>query len=144
MAGDLWLPTADASDTKAMRDFSRGFSLLLCLFFLGIIPWLFDTAIPYWPIVASAVLLIGGQFFPLSIYPVYRLWMVIASLLAWVNTRFIMLIAFYVLIFPIGIALQLMNKLQYKHVKWPISEGQHSYWVKREQSPNEKNLKEPF
>jgi len=141
---DIWLPTAAPDDKKAMRDFSRGFSLLLCLFFMGLIPWFFDTGVPYWPLYVSAVMLMAGQFVPLTVYPVYRAWMAIASILAWVNTRLIMLFAFYVLIFPIGITLRFFNKLQYKKVSWPTAKETKSYWVKREASPSRDNLKEPF
>ena len=145
----IWLPTAPASDHKAMRDFSRGFSLFLCIFFLGLIPWLFDHPISLWPLIVSAVLLAGGQFYPPSVYPVYRVWMVVASLLAWLNTRLIMLFAFYCLIFPIGIVLRLLNKLQYQNITWSpgkkaINNTKQSYWVKRENSPAKDNLKEPF
>lgn len=143
MASELWLPTAPANDKKAMRDFSRGFSLILCIFFLGLIPWLFETAIPLWPLYVSGVLLVLGQFIPVAVYPIYRVWMVVASVLAWINTRIIMLIAFYLLMVPIGLIMQALGKLQYKKVKWDKKPSQ-SYWIKRDNPPKPENLKEPF
>lgn len=144
MTNHFWLPVSPASDKKAMQQFSRGFSILLSVVFSGLLPWLFSAPVPIWPLIVSGVLLLVGEIYSPAVYPVYRVWMVIASILSWVNTRLIMLIAFYLLIFPIGLALQLLGKLQYKKVKWPVSNEASSYWVKREHSPTKENLKEPF
>ena len=43
-----------------------------------------------------------GLVFPMVLSPVYRVWMKLAEVLAWVNTRIILTVLYYGLIVPIG------------------------------------------
>ena len=139
----FWLPVADMRDNKAMRDFALGFSMLLLVFFCGLLPWLFNNSIPLWPVFVSAYLLVFAFVYTPLVYPVYRFWMVIASIVGWLNTRIFMFIAFYGMILPLGLVLRALGKLQYH--SGPIRrKNAVSYWHRRAQSPTKDNLKEPF
>jgi hypothetical protein len=143
VANSFWLQPAPLNDKKALRDFALGFSALVVLCFSGLLPWIFSTPVPLWPFYVAAILIPLGLVLPVSIYPAYRIWLVVASILGWVNTRIIMFAAFFVMIFPIGLVLRGLHKLQYNTI---LQRGKthHSYWQRREHSPNKNNLKEPF
>lgn len=113
------------------------------LIFMGLLPWLFEGDIPWWPLALS--ILLGGLYFvyPKGLYIPYRIWMAIAMVLGWVNTRLVLAFAFYVLILPIGLVLRLFNKLQYKK-KMTKSAQKQSYYHDVESGKSPESLKDPF
>lgn len=111
-----------------------------CLFTL-FLPWIFDKGINWWPLVISTILMILYFTYPKGIFPIYRGWMTIASVLGWVNTRVILALIFYLIIFPIGILLRIFGKLQYRSSENP---NQQSYWKLREIEMKKEDLERPF
>jgi hypothetical protein len=83
--------------------------------------------------------LVGGAFFLLTgivarpvLRPLYLGWMRLASLLAWVNTRFLLGVVFLFVITPIGLVLRLFGK---ELLDERIERGATSYWKIRERMP---------
>lgn len=140
MQQSFWLPLAGKDDVKTLRQFGRGFGILLAIVFGALLPWLAGNALPQWPWITGAVLVIMAQLYPCALYPVYWLWMHVASVLNFINTRIIMLIAFYLLLLPIGLVMRLRGKLQYQTSR----KSNRTYWLSREDSPGKDNLKDPF
>ena len=111
-----------------------------CLFSL-LLPWIFDNAINWWPLVISTVLMTLYFAYPQGISPIYRGWMAIASVLGWFNTRVILAMVFYLIIFPIGILLRIFGKLQYRSRENP---NEKSFWKSREIDLKKEDLERPF
>ncbi|MBT0586458.1 SxtJ family membrane protein [Alteromonas oceanisediminis] len=137
----IMLPMAEKHDSAALRQFAWQMAIAFPLFFALLLPWLFDQAYPLWPWYVSVTLLLSAFVVPIALYPLYVVWMIIASLLGWTNTVIILGIAFFLLIMPIGLILRGLNKLGYHRKLDPSAE---SYWIDRTQSPTAENLKEPF
>ena len=130
-----------AISNKELKDFALTMSWAIPSLFMLLLPWIFDRSISYWPIVVSAVLLVFYFFYPKGIYPIYRVWMFVAGIIGWINTRIILAFVFYVIIFPIGILLRVFGKLQYKSKE---DESDSSYWKTREIELKKDDLERPF
>jgi len=138
----IMLPLANKHDMKAMRSFAVLMSVAFPSVFMLVLPWLFASQIPYWPLAISAMLMSLHVFYPKGIYYPYYVWMIIASILGWFNTSLILGLFFYVVITPIGFIMALLGKLQYK--KRVNSE---SNWIHKEHTEigkDKKRLEEPF
>lgn len=135
----VMLPLAPANDLVALRSFALTLSFAFPIVFMGVLPWVFNTAILLWPMYLALIFGILHIFFPKHLYYPYVAWMVIASILGFINTRIVLAIAYYFLIVPTGLIMQALKGLQYQHkIKT------ESAWVKRNEAPSKQNLKEPF
>jgi len=126
---------------RVLKDFALSLSWAIPCLFVLILPWLFEHSLPWWPFCISVVLMLLYWFFPIGIKPIYILWMKIAGVIGWVNTRLILAIVFYVIILPIGLLLRLFGKLQFKMSE---SEGLKTYWKVRETKSKKEDLERPF
>lgn len=137
----IMLPLAAKSDYKALRQFAWQMAVAVPLFFAGLLPWLFDRPVHEWPFIVSAVLLASAYILPITLYPIYVVWMIFASILGWTNTQIILGLAFFLLIVPLGIVLRMLGKLGYVRLIEPKA---NTYWINRSTPPRRDNLKEPF
>ena len=80
--------------------------------------------------IISAVFFILAFIAPSLLKPVYIFWMNLAFVLSWINTRLILLVIFYLIFTPVGLALQLfgVDLLDRK-----IDKHKESYWRKKEE-----------
>jgi len=111
--------------------------------FMVLLPWLFERQIPWWPAVLSLIMAILYFIYPKWLYYPYRVWMTIAIVLGWVNTRIILGLAFYGLILPIGLLLRLFGKLQYKDGRTDPNQTA-SFYIDVVDNKTKENLKDPF
>lgn len=128
-------------DTEELKAFARTMIWAFPLVFMGLLPWIFSHAIHWWPAAVSGVLLVLHFVYPQGIYYPYRVWMAIAGVLGWINTRLILGFAFYVLIFPIGLLMRSLGKLQYQD---KVRGERSSFYIPRTSELNKDNLKDPF
>lgn len=63
-----------------------------------------------WAIGLGSSLMVLGVAFPLSLKPVYAVWMRIGHALGWINTRIVLGAVFFGLITPIGLLLRLFGR----------------------------------
>jgi len=145
MMKTLWqhmaLPVVAPDNIPVLRNFCWQFSLFFGLIFMGFLPWLLAHPIPFWPIVPILYLLSFGWIYTPAVYPVYRIWMVLASILSYTNT-YILLGLFYFMVFvPLGLILQALGKLDYQK-KAELIDG--SYYRKREDVLTKERLRQPF
>lgn len=127
--------------TKELKDFALTMSWAIPSLFMLLIPWIFDRSISYWPLAVSGVLLTFYFIYPKGIYPFYKVWMLIAGAIGWVNTRIILAFVFYIVIFPIGVLLRIFGKLQYKTRE---EKSNSSYWKTKEIELKKEDLERPF
>ncbi|MEK7173049.1 MAG: SxtJ family membrane protein [Patescibacteria group bacterium] len=79
--------------------------------------------------IISALFFILGLIFPGSLKLVYVLWMRLAFILGWVNTRIILFVLFYLIFTPIGLVIKLTGK---DLLERKIDKSRDSYWIKKE------------
>jgi hypothetical protein len=124
---------------EQLRNFGLLTSALLILFFVLLIPWIWDLSLPVWPWVVGGILSTVALVYPNSLKPVYSVWMRFAELLGWVNTRIILGLIFYVIIMPFGLVMRLFNDPMHRKV-----ENDADSYRKISKSPNSHNLEKPF
>jgi len=80
-------------------------------------------------LIIAVIFFIFAYIAPFVLKPVYILWMRLAFILSWVNTRLILTLIFYLVFTPIGLVLRVcgVDLLQIK-----IKKDKTSYWLKRE------------
>lgn len=60
---------------------------------------------------------------------IYKIWMGLAFALGWIVSRFILLILFYIVLFPIGLLAKLFKK---EFLDLKFRDGRESYWIPKE------------
>lgn len=65
--------------------------------------------------------------------PIYDLWMKFAAVLAWVNTRIILIVMFYLVFTPVGLVMRLFGMEQLDR---RLEKEKESYWVKKDKKTN--------
>jgi len=83
-------------------------AIVACLFGL-ILPWLLGRPVPVWPWVLFAVLGLAALAAPGILRPVYRGWMKFGAVLGAVNTRVILGVFFFLILFPVGLMRRLFG-----------------------------------
>lgn len=127
-------------DKKELRNFGFITGGLTPVFFGLLLPWLFERDFPKWPWIVAAVLIVLALALPMTLKPVYRIWMTIGKCLGWVNTRIILSIMFYLIILPTGVVLRLFGK---DPMARSINREQKSYRV-TSVVPDKKHVERPY
>ncbi len=116
-------------DKKKIRTFSLGLATILTA--VGLLKLYKDQMI-----VAIVLLYLGMTSLILAFFlqslmkPVYIVFMKVAHILGWINTRILLGIIYYIMITPIGVIMKVFGKdLLDKRIK----PDKGSYWVKREE-----------
>jgi hypothetical protein len=81
----------------------------------------------YYPIlmIIGIFLFVGGLSIPIILKPIYIIWMIFATIMGWLMTRFILSLLFYGLITPISLIAGLMGK-NFIYLRW--DKINNSYW----------------
>ena len=135
------LPLHTKQDIDELKSFGLTMAWIFPAVFMGLLPWLFERAIPWWPAYFSGLLILLYVVYPKGLYYPYRAWMAIASVLGWINTRIVLAIAFYLLITPIGWVMRSLHKLQYRAKPKAVKS---TYWHQSEKEKQPERLKDPF
>lgn len=87
---------------------------------------------PAWKYLAGGVVFfLGTGLFGYPVLrPVYVIWMKFALILAWINTRILLGVFFYLIITPTGLLMRLFGK---DFLSERIDRKAKSYWIPREQ-----------
>lgn len=92
-----------------LRKFALVTGGMLILFFDLLLPWIWGRPMPLWPIVVATILISMALVLPAALRPVYKVWMLFAEALGWVNTRIILSLIFFLIFFPFGIIMRMFN-----------------------------------
>jgi len=89
---------------------------------------------PAWPwILAAAVFFAGTGLFAVPVLrPIHTGWMKFAYALAWVNTRLLLGLFFYLVMTPVGLLMRLFGK---DFLEERLDRSAASYWKKRTEKP---------
>jgi len=116
-------------DKKTLRKFGITMGIAFLIITLIILIRHKHSVIP--TSIISATFLILAFVSPALLKPIYILWMRLAFILGWINTRLILFIIFYLVFTPIGLVMRLfrIDLLDRK-----IDKNKESYWRKKERS----------
>ena len=93
-------------DRKGLRDFGLITGCIVAALFGLFFPWILETRTPVWPWALAGVLSVWGLAAPMSLQPVYRIWMKLGLLLGRITTPIILGIDFYLLVLPMGLIMR--------------------------------------
>ena len=131
----------EKGDINQLKQFALTMSWAFPAVFSLLLPWLFNFSYQYWPLAITAILLALWLFKPAWIFYPYKVWMTIGGLIGWVNTRIILAACFYLLIFPIGVLMKWLGKLDYQD---KIDKNKQSNYRLIKDKSDKKNLEFPF
>ena len=114
---------------KNIRNF--GFLISAVLILLGIYFSFKNNTLELNLLLSSIFFALSGIFFPIIIKPLYFIWMVLAILLGFVMTRIILIVLFYLVVFPTGILAKLTGV---KLIDSKFRSAKDSYWIKKDLS----------
>jgi len=98
-------------DKQGLRKFGLITGAIIVFLFAFFFPWVFDMAtMPVWPWIVAGILWVPALLMPSVLRPVYVTWMKIGHVLGWINTRIILGVLFYALVFPMGLIMRLFGK----------------------------------
>ena len=96
-----------------LRKFGFIMGGMFALIFGGLFPWVMDKTSatwPVWPFIVMAVFWVLALILPESLRKVNEIWIKVGNVLGWINSRIILGVMFYLLIFPIGLLLKVFGK----------------------------------
>ncbi|MCF6191357.1 MAG: SxtJ family membrane protein [Cocleimonas sp.] len=99
--------------TSDLRKFGFIMGGMFALIFGLIFPWLGDKTSetwPLWPFIVMAIFWLISIAAPQILRPVNDIWIKIGNVLGFINSRIILGVMFFVMIFPIGMLLRLFGK----------------------------------
>lgn len=79
--------------------------------------------------IISAIFFISALVTPVLLKPIYIFWMRLALILSWINTRLILLIIFYLIFTPLGLAMRLFGV---DLLERRIEKSKETYWKKKD------------
>jgi hypothetical protein len=115
----------------------RSFGLLVGGIFLLISGWIFysKNGVPperinytfaYIFLGIGGILFLCGLLFPLILKTPYKIWMGLAIAMGWVVSRILIMILYYIVVTPLGIAAKLFRK---EFLDLKFRDNKDSYWV---------------
>lgn len=120
------IPNKNLSETK-LKKFGITMGWAFCVISLLILIRHRHSPTP--TIVVAAAFFITGFIRPVLLKPVYAIWMKLAVLLGWINTRLILTVVFYAIFTPIALILKLFRN-DLLDIK--IEKSRQTYWRKKE------------
>ena len=109
-------------DTRSLRHFGLGLGLFILLAFWLLVPWLRGTERPGWPLLVAGPLMVAALAWPPAVLPVYRLFRPLARLIGFINTWLLLGAVFFGMLLPLGLALRVFGRLQYRTGLDPAAE----------------------
>jgi hypothetical protein len=131
-----------------LRRFGITFAVFFSLVFGLVIPlvsrgWIHFSELsngPAWPYAVSLLIILWALINPGSLHLLHRPWMAFAQVAGWLNTRLIMLILFYFIVFPVGLIMRIFG---YDPMHGKIDKNVRSYRV-RSKARNREHMERPY
>jgi hypothetical protein len=133
-----------AEITKSdLRKFGFIMGGMFTLIFGLIFPWLSDKnsdTWPIWPFIVMGIFWAIALIAPQILRPINDIWIKIGNVLGFINSRIILAIMFFLLIFPIGLLLKVFGK---DSMDRKLDKDANTY-RKLTKLRNKKHLEKPF
>jgi len=128
-------------NNAGLRKFGLTTGVIVVILFALFFPWIFDmSGMPLWPWIVAVLLWVPAMLIPWVLRPVYTTWMKIGHAIGWVNTRIILGVLFFALVFPMGLIMRLFGK---DPMSKKLDNTASSYRVKSVSEPKDR-LEKPF
>jgi hypothetical protein len=138
METDTWhIPELDRS---GLRKFGITTGAMVVALFGLLFPWLLEVDYPRWPWVLLLVLTIWGVVAPVTLRPVYRIWMRFGLLMSRVTAPLVLGIVFFGVLLPMGLVMRLFGR---DPMARDLSDTTDSYRVESDKPPIE-SIERPF
>ncbi len=124
---------------KQLREFGFVTGAILVGLFGLLLPWIFDHAIPRWPWIIAALLIIWALVHTRSLIYVYRPWLKFGAIMGLINSRIILGIVFFLIVTPVGWVIRLFGK---RLLEKTVDDSQ-SYRV-TSTKPDNKHMENPY
>lgn len=125
----------------------RKFGLVMAIGFAGflglIFPWVFHKDRHFWPFIVSITFLFTALLAPGLLKWVHFLWMKLAEVLGYINTRIILGILFFFAILPTGFFIRLFGRDPMQR-KWTRQQKQGTYRILRDDSLLIQQMEKPY
>jgi len=95
---------------KELRQFGLIFGGMVAGMFGLLLPFLFGRPFPLWPWIIAGVVWAWALILPDTLRYPYKGWMKVAHILGWFNTRLILGLTFYTLVWPMALVLRWFGK----------------------------------
>ncbi|NEO26304.1 MAG: sxtJ [Kamptonema sp. SIO4C4] len=95
---------------QELRQFGMTLGTIIPVLFGLILPWVWGHELPRLPWVLGGVFWGLALLLPQTLKPVYSGWMKVAAVLAWVNTRLILGIIFFLVVTPMALVMRLIQR----------------------------------
>jgi len=112
---------------KEVRTTWAGFTVIFAV--IGAITWWKGRESSIYWFGASAFFAFCAIAAPMVLLPLYRLWVKFAAAMAWLNTKLLLALIFYLVITPIGFVMRIAGK---DILDEKIYRGASSYWKQKE------------
>ncbi len=86
--------------SRGLRNFGFTTGLIVVVLFGLLLPWLFSASFPVWPWLIAVSLWLLALVFPMALNPVYKGWMKFGNIAGGINSRIILSVLFYFIVFP--------------------------------------------
>jgi O-antigen/teichoic acid export membrane protein len=133
-------------DRRGLREFALTTGTVVAVLFGLIIPWLLGRQIAFlswpgnWPWLLFTVLAAWGLIAPMTLRPLYRLWMRFGLVMGRITSPIILGLVFYLVFMPTGLIMRLFGK---DGMNRKFDKNAGSYRVQSKKAPRE-NLERPF
>ncbi len=97
-------------DRKGLRDFGLTTGAIVALIFGLFFPWLLELGLVWWPWILLGVLSMMALSMPMTLRPVYRIWMRFGLMMSRITTPIIMGAVFYLIVTPIGLVMKVLSR----------------------------------
>ena len=97
-------------NAKELRQFAFTMSAVICILFGLVLPFLLEHSWPKWPWVIGAIFVSWGVLAPISLRPIYHVWMRFGLIMSKIITPLILGILYFLVITPFGIVMRIFNK----------------------------------
>ncbi|MGK7925049.1 MAG: SxtJ family membrane protein [Spirulina sp.] len=98
-----------SKNKKELRQFGMLLGTMIPLLFGLILPGLWGHGLPLLPWIVGSLLWVLAIAFPIFLQPIYRVWMKIAEILAFVNSRIILGMIFFAIVTPMAFIMRLVQ-----------------------------------
>ncbi|MBP1691437.1 MAG: hypothetical protein H6Q32_789 [Bacteroidetes bacterium] len=121
----------DQKVSKTTRRELRKFGITFFVILGAVSAYLWFQQHGFWPWCAGGGIffLAAGLLIPQLLRPIFRVWMKFAFVLAWINTRLILGVFFYLILTPTGLLMRLFGK---ELLDVRFDRAGTSYWKKRD------------
>lgn len=127
-------------DSSGLRKFAFSTSAIIIVLFALLIPWLFGFNFPVWPWIGAGLLSGFGAIAPMSLNPVYKLWMRFGLIMNRITTPIILGLVFFVVFAPIAFVMRIAGR---DRLSKKPDDDVESYRVESTVQPNHK-MEKPY